>query len=313
MTHKILKSLLKRYQLGKATRAERFVVDIWYDSFANIEQKVPGLEDQHATSQTAKRIFGKIRIAKPWYYQRNYQVACSIALLLGSLFIYYAQPLDFSSENHAIVYQTIKGQTKKIMLKDSSLVWLNANSVIEVSPDYAHEIRNVKLTGEAYFEVRPNKQKPFIIAAQGTKTKVLGTSFNVSAYSNASNVTVTVRTGKVSVSDTHSTLAMLLPGKALRYDKKERKATLTDESPELAIGWRQGKVLVNDVPFGELSEIFNNTLGVKLVTRDKDINAMHFRLTLNTRKTLEENLALITGIHQLKYRRIGNNEIELHQ
>lgn len=316
MKRRILKRLLKRYHNGTANQAERFIVDRWYDSFADHDQKIPGLEDDQSAGETAQRIFGKIkfqRITKPWYYRPGYQIAGCVALLSASLLVLYTRQEDNSASLHSIVYHTLKGQTKKIMLNDSTAVWLNANSTMEVLPEYAKETRQVKLTGEAYFEVKHDRKHPFIIATQGIKTQVLGTSFNISAYPILNQLEVTVRTGKVSVSNPQFLLATLLPGKSLHYNKTNHKVTVTDENPELMIAWRDGRTLVNDASFSELAEIFSNTLNVKLVSKDKKINSLQFRLSLDRKLSVDDNLKLIAGIHQLKYRRIESNVIELYK
>lgn len=313
---------MKRYDEGTAGKAERFVVDRWYDSFADQDQQkadrfvadqTPGIENDQVAEETARRIFGKINLAelfKPWYRRPGFQVAGSIAVISAVLLVSY---IRYGTSQPSVIYQTAKGQTQKIMLKDSTYVWLNANSTLEVLPGYTKDTRQVKLTGEAYFEVRHDQQHPFIILSHAIRTQVLGTSFNISAYPNLSQIKVTVRTGKVSVSSNRELLSTLIPGKSLHYNKADQKVTVTDENPELSIAWRDGRTLVNDATFNELAEIFSNTLKVKLVTTDRRIMDLQFRLAINQKITVEENLNLIAGIHQLKYRRIKKDVIELYK
>lgn len=304
---------MKRYDEGTASRAERFIVDRWYDSFTGNDQKIPGIEDEQIAAETAGRIFSRIKlnvIFKPWYRRTGYQAAGSIAVISALLLGFYTQ---YQSAHTSLVYQTPKGQTQKIMLKDSTYVWLNANSRLEVLPGFTRDTRKIKLTGEAYFEVKHDQAHPFIIVSQAIHTQVLGTSFNISAYPNLNQIRVTVRTGKVSVSNEKNLLSTLIPGRSLRYDRGDHKITVTNEDPELSIAWRDGRTLINDATFDELADIFSNTMNMKLITRDQSIRDLQFRLSLDKKISVEENINLIAGIHQLKYRRIQKYVIELYK
>lgn len=305
---------MKRYNEGTATKAERFVTDRWYDSFSGTEdEEIAGLENEQVAAETARRIFSKINplyITVPWYRRPYLQAAGSIVAISALLMVFSVRNTISSS---SIVYQTSRGHTQKILLKDGTSVWLNANSRLEVLPEFARATRQVQLTGEAYFEVKHDQAHPFVIVSQSIQTQVLGTSFNISAYPNLKQIKITVRTGKVSVSDHQLLLSTLIRGKSLSFNKVSHKTNVMDENPELSITWRDGKTLVNDATFNELADIFSNTLNVKLVTEDKNIKDMQFRLSLNQKLSVEDNLNLIAGIHQLKYRRIKNDVIELYK
>lgn len=77
---------------------------------------------------------------------------------------------------------TPKGGTYRIVLPDGTRVWLNALSKLEYPAEFSADKRQVAVTGEAYFEVTENKDKPFIVTSHGQTIQVLGTSFNVYAY-----------------------------------------------------------------------------------------------------------------------------------
>ncbi len=87
----------------------------------------------------------------------------------------------------------------KIHLSDGSVVSLNRDSRLTYPRNFDAQQRVVHLTGEAFFEVTKNPNQPFLVYANETVTKVLGTSFRIKAYEGAANVTVSVRTGRVSV------------------------------------------------------------------------------------------------------------------
>ena len=82
---------------------------------------------------------------------------------------------------------------------DGSIVTLNRNSKLIFPKHFTKNVREVTITGEAFFDVKPNTSKPFIINAGNVQVKVLGTSFNVCAYPGTETVEVVVESGKVQV------------------------------------------------------------------------------------------------------------------
>ncbi|MFT3946991.1 MAG: FecR domain-containing protein [Agriterribacter sp.] len=106
-----------------------------------------------------------------------------------------------ATEPALVRISTVTGEGKKIRLPDSTEVWLSPSSTLEYPSVFAGTLREVKLSGEAFFEVTHDKSRPFIIHSGNIETKVLGTSFNIQAYDNQEEINVTVVTGKVNVSN----------------------------------------------------------------------------------------------------------------
>lgn len=311
----ILKRLLKRYHAGTASKAERFIVDRWYDSFDADVPAIPGITDQFSSEETATRIFSKIKTKAPIsrnYFRAGIKMAASI-LLVSALILLFHRPWQPAPHLDAVIFRTEKGQIKKILLTDSTSVWLNANSTLEILPEFGGTYRKVKLDGEAYFEVKHDTKHPFIIASSELNTQVLGTSFNISAYQHQDKIKVTVNTGKVSVSRGKNLLGTLNPGKAIQYNKLDQRIILGNEDPELLTAWRKGRTLLNNASFAELAETFSNTFNIELNSADKNIHLLQFRLTLDRNLSVDENLKLISGIHQLKFRRTKNNGIAIYR
>ena len=128
---------------------------------------------------------------------RAWLIAASIAALLATawwLFNPNSTPNEFES------LATNKRQTKKIELPDHSVVWLSNNSELSFDPNLKNsKVRNVKLRGEAYFEVQANPQKPFRIETPHGMIEVLGTSFNVRALKTEAQTEVQVMSGRVAL------------------------------------------------------------------------------------------------------------------
>lgn len=129
--------------------------------------------------------------------------ASLIAFLLGGYLIYEwirpARTSQIVSKNELVYRQNPKGNTSLLYLSDSTRVILNADSKLEFPEYFDGETREVYLTGEAYFDVRHDKQKPFIIHAGRMNIKVLGTEFNVKSYPDDSTSEASLIRGMIEV------------------------------------------------------------------------------------------------------------------
>jgi ferric-dicitrate binding protein FerR (iron transport regulator) len=105
------------------------------------------------------------------------------------------------ASNKQIEISVNNQKVKTFTLPDGTLVSLNSDTHLKYPTRFGKKTREVIIEGEAFFEVKPDKNKPFIIHAGNAQIKVLGTSFNVSAYPNTKSVEVIVKTGKVQVLD----------------------------------------------------------------------------------------------------------------
>lgn len=128
------------------------------------------------------------------------------------------------------VYNTMStpnGRQFKLVLADGTTVWLNAASSIYFPTSFPGEERTVTVTGEVYFEVAHNARQPFIVKVKGEEIRVLGTHFNVNAYSNEEAIKTTLLEGSVKVQDSNGQSLMIKPG-------------------QQAIGTGNGHLTVND-------------------------------------------------------------------
>ncbi|PSL50306.1 FecR family protein [Chitinophaga niastensis] len=168
-------------------------------------------------------------------------------------------------------WRKIKNNTttiSKITLPDKSIVWLTPTSQVDIPDDYAQQARHITLSGEAFFEVVPKAAAPFVVTAGMLHTTVLGTSFNVEAYTNEPTVSISLATGRVSVElprkgRKDSTL-VLFPGAKLIFKKGPQLFTNTHFSIEDTLAWKQGGFILEDVPvavvFNRLARRFGKTI-----------------------------------------------------
>ncbi|MBW7891253.1 MAG: FecR domain-containing protein [Chitinophagaceae bacterium] len=200
---------------------------------------------------------------------------------------------------------TLSGERKDIRLADGTEVWLSPSSTLEYPEVFKATHREVRLSGEAFFEVAPDKNHPFIIYSGGIETKVLGTSFNISAYDSQEEVAVTVVTGKVNVTNTNAAeiekIELNANQRAVFYKPttklvKEEKA-ITDapdmlKRKEGMFVYRNEKLqkLIND-----LEEYFGKTVHVSAQIKDCKVMA-NFYVTDHLMDILEPIALSINGI-----------------
>jgi transmembrane sensor len=155
---------------------------------------------------------------------------------------------DASVAQHNTLH-TAKGETYQVRLPDGTKVWLNAASSISYSPTLtADGHRSIQLDGEAYFEVVKDKANPFIVTTKRQEVRVLGTHFNINAYTDEKEVKTTLLEGRVRVVSLYDRQA-LNPGAKTVILLPDQQSILSGTGQlqvaqvdvEQAIAWKQGK------------------------------------------------------------------------
>lgn len=138
---------------------------------------------------------------------------------------------------------TPKGGQYHVILPDGTGVWLNALSSIKFATVFTGRERNVEITGEAYFEVKANAARPFIVKAGETSIRVLGTHFNVMAYGDEASINTTLLEGKVKVFSGKNA-GILMPGQ--QAVTTTGKLDVVNVDVEEAIAWKKGYFYFKD-------------------------------------------------------------------
>ena len=165
----------------------------------------------------------------------------------------------------AMVYNTISTPTGgqfQIILPDGSHVWLNAASSIRFPTSFKGNKRQVELKGEAYFEITKNKNKPFNVVASDMQIEVLGTHFNVMAYSDEETVNTTLVEGLVRVVQNNNS-KMLIPGQEAVYNKSNGDMNIRKVDLEQAIAWKKGLFLFNNTNLSTIMRQLSRWYNIK--------------------------------------------------
>lgn len=190
-----------------------------------------------------------------------------------------------------------------LMLSDSTRVWLNADSELEFPVSFVGNERVVKLRGEAYFEVKRNARKPFIVEANGLRTRVLGTSFNVKAYRDEQSVFTTLVEGSVMVEvtgdgDEPVARIMLEPGMQAAWQEGDRAISVQPVNATNVAAWKDGKFIFTEEDLEKVLRVLSRWYGVNFVCKDSRMEKYTFNGLINKDEKLEsvlENLTLTGG------------------
>lgn len=212
----------------------------------------------------------------------------------------------------AITYNTVStpnGRQFQILLPDGSMVWLNAGSSIRFPTSFSATERVVDISGEVYFEVAKNKEKPFKVNTGNAIIEVLGTHFNVNAYANEAGVKTTLLEGAVKVSAGKES-ALLKPGDQSMFSYREGTLKVAPGADtEKVMAWKNGYFHFDDTDLREAMRQLERWYDVKVVYNNTNPET-RFGGTLNRNMPLPELLRFLEGAG-LHFRMEGNKLILL--
>lgn len=190
------------------------------------------------------------------------------------------------------------GSRVSFNLPDGTTGMLNSGSHLSYSLPFANN-RQVKLEGEAWFEVKKDKDHPFEINAGNSKVKVLGTSFNLSAYPSENYVEVVLQEGKVEFADKeHDKKITLLPSERLVFQNGDINKTKTD--PAKYNAWTEGKLVFRGDPMSEVARRIERWYNVKVTLADSELVKYSFRGTFED-DTIDEVLKFLAMTSPISY------------
>ena len=195
----------------------------------------------------------------------------------------------------------------RLVLGDGTKVWLNSASSLSYPVQFAEKERCVELDGEAYFEVTPDPERPFIVKSGDVQTRVLGTSFNIQAYRNEKSVYTTLLTGSIRVAVADGGDAVVLtPGREAIWEKGSGAIQVEAVNAEDAIAWRYGNFIFEEEDIEVVMRMLSRWYEVEFVF-DGGRKEKH---TFSGRMSKDESLDTVLETIELaggpEFRREGN-------
>ena len=199
-------------------------------------------------------------------------IIVTLTFLFGYLYQEYKAGLNKSMSTISVP----EGQRTNLILPDGTNVWLNANTTIQYPVSFNKRDRFVILKGEAYFEVKKDKSKPFVVHTEAYNIEVLGTRFNVNAYPGTERFETTLMRGSVKVrskADASQTVT-LKPNHKLSLEKG--RLIMTKVENYNPYRWKEGLICFSDAAFSDIMKDFEKYYGVKIVIENENVSQTCF-------------------------------------
>lgn len=248
-------------------------------------------------------------------WQHWYSKAAIVAMIIGAgWFVWRFQtdrlfPRTLSETSDPRLDKQINNsdQAKTIILSDGTSIVLQPHSQLEYPKVFAADLREVVLTGEAFFEVQKDAKRPFMVHTNEIVTRVLGTSFTVRSFNEEDSVVVQVKTGKVSVfkekrKDIQAATepvegVVLMPNQQVIYERAEGKMTKSlVENPSVLIAVAKQEFEFVDAPVKDVFQAIEQAYGVDIVYDEETFSSCYLNASLDDVPLYEKFKLICRGI-----------------
>ena len=265
-------SVILKYIRGTASEEEKAEVDLWLKKHPDNEEALLQIARIYYACRTQERIVSRDPLRAYWKVDKKLKsqshlkesqkkdhyaifhriviellkVAAIVLILLGGNFLLQKDDQMESFPSFQTLYVPA-GQRAELVLPDSTKVWLNANSKLVYPTSFKEGIRQVELDGEAYFDVKHNGDNPFVVRTKSMNVTVLGTEFNVSAYSGIEEFNIALLRGSVELnSSDRSGKYRMKAGEQIFY--REGKYVSAQIGNMDYFKWKEGVLSFNNQP-----------------------------------------------------------------
>ncbi len=298
MKYQITPELLHKYLDGECTPEEAFMLYQWYDAFEKQDDPLEGMSpvEQEALKMLMLRNFKNsvlvtdVDEANPTKNRTVVKLMYTLAGIAAVVLMVWGglslsqKPANnlggiFTTATEQMEVNNLTNSIYKQVLSDGSIVWLSPKSKLRYPKKFIGAYRQVKMTGEAFFEVTKDHAHPFIIYSGGVITRVWGTSFRIRAVQNAATE-VSVVTGKVSVKipDHDESEVMLLPKQKAIYRQLNKSLKRDVEVGRSAMRiWQKTTITFDNVPLSNVLNTLDKQFGMHIHTEDAELGKYLFK------------------------------------
>lgn len=245
-----------------------------------------------------KKVFDKNRFIHSWSKIAAYAAVLTISFILGYQF-HIDKPAETTVDYTSVI--TANGEKSKVILPDSSVVYLNSGSRLDYATDFTRE-RHVNLQGEAFFDVTTNKEKKFTVQTTNYKVEVLGTQFNVASYTGELSKTTLIE-GRINVLYKDSLLSMTPGDQAILSDNKIEVVKVNADE---ASAWHKNHFVFNSVSFFELIKRLERWYDVRIDIEGDGLNNSTYSGRFKNHETIWQVLDVLAVSEGISYQRLDN-------
>ncbi len=231
-------------------------------------------------------------VAVFWKYAA---IAASVALLVVSSFLFRNE-----RQAEAVSYlevTAVPGSKTRVVLPDSSVVWLNSLATVRYPRQFGAGNREVEFEGDALFRITPCTEHPFIVKTDGLRVKVLGTVFYLSAPPASDKIETTLLNGSVALytgpePGTHPD-ALLKPDEQARYNKADGSLTVQNVHAALYASWIKGDFVFENNTLQEITEALERAFNVPIRIESERLRTQAFTARFTHQESLDEILEVL--------------------
>lgn len=310
------KKTLIKYILGRGSKSDKRAIAAWLQESPENVEEFAKLKAQYVFSALPNTVLPEKRKARPVI--TAIAAALAVPVLVAAIYFFIANQkatenymaatekieLLMSQNPGAVTYIANPGIKSTVILPDSSVVRLNGDSKLIAPTLFTADVRELYLSGEGYFEVRHHENWPMHIrTAKGVTVKVLGTTFDLSAYENDSMVKLTLIEGKVLMHEDKTNFEHeIKPLQEINIptEKAMEKTVIKTANVEKNTSWTKGELIFDNTPMPEIVKQLERWYGVKIHISDNSI--LNYRLTATfTNESITRVLELIRFSSMINY------------
>jgi ferric-dicitrate binding protein FerR (iron transport regulator) len=313
-----IKYLSLKWKKGTLTEQEKIELRNWYDTPLPTSLELDGSDEHELKSQLFKRIKNELGYEEKRTIVKLpgwLKMAAAVILFFGMSFLAY-QYFNKAAVPAANEQVVSAGEIRRVILPDSSIVWLKGKSKLSYPATFGKTTRDVSLSGEALFEIRHDVRWPFVVRSGHYTTTVLGTSFNLKTGARDQDFDIAVLTGKVGVmkiiSGQDSKVVFVSANQTFKAEsgKVGDLSSLPEkEIFQAIVAGTQYDMAFEKTPFEEIMHRFEQKFDVHFEGYTGEYKSCRITADL-TNQSLEQSIKLLCSSINATYK-INGNEIKL--
>ncbi|MFY9152208.1 MAG: FecR domain-containing protein [Prolixibacteraceae bacterium] len=287
--------------LGESAENQRYYSEqkkLW--NLFSMQQKMQAIDEKIAFQHVSSKLF----TPKINWWSRIQRVAAILLVPVLMVSTYYFFSQRKQNNQFSTVFNTAEtplGMRSSLILPDGTKVWLNAGSKLSYPVLFSNKLRTVKLTGEAYFEVKKDKNWPFVVTADNMNIIVSGTTFNCNAYPENNQIQTVLVEGQVTVGNISATTTKVMePGELAIFRKNTQQITKSKVDLEKYIAWKSGKLMFREDKMNLVVEKLQRWYNVDFEIMDKEISDYIYTATFID-ESLDQVLKMLSISAPIRY------------
>jgi transmembrane sensor len=315
-----IEELLDRFLKGKASPREVEQVETWLNQNGNPDPEWEQM-DKISRDRWLAGLFNEIKdstginetkvVAMPprkvlW---RSIAAIAAVFALFFTIYLVWPSLQNRIDPPQLTELKVPLNQKKYVILTDGSKIWVNSLSELKYPKVFNGKTREVYLSGEAYFDIRHDASRPFIIHTGKVVTTVLGTAFNIKEDNRQNTVVVTVTRGKVSVANGDEPLGVITPNQQISFNTVNKRHTQKDVDAKQVIAWQENDIHFNNITFADAATQLEQRFKVKISFANEMVKNCRFTGTALNEENLDKILKVICTFNKATYQTKADGSI----